>query len=157
MKITTILHPTDFSANSQSAWQVACALAHDYKAHLILLYVQTPPEVIMGEFGMLPPEVPDREAMESQLAALQPTHAELEVTRCLVDGNPAGEIINFVGEYECDLIVIGTHGRTGLGRVVMGGVAEEVVRKPPCPVLTVKTPLPETETGTPFQTQTAAM
>ncbi len=57
-----------------------------------------------------------------------------------VDGDPAREILRVAAENECDLIVMGTHGRTGLERVLMGSVAEAVSRKAPCPVLTAKPP-----------------
>jgi nucleotide-binding universal stress UspA family protein len=61
----------------------------------------------------------------------------------VLDGDPAQVIVQFARERGCSLIVMGTHGRTGLERLLMGSVAEQVVRKAPCPVLTVKTPVPE--------------
>jgi nucleotide-binding universal stress UspA family protein len=64
------------------------------------------------------------------------------VERRLEEGDPIGEILRAAAEVPCDLIVMGTHGRTGLARLLMGSVAEEVVRKAPCPVVTVKTPFP---------------
>jgi len=60
----------------------------------------------------------------------------------MLSEDPAGEILRLAAEVECDLIVLGTHGRTGLGRVLLGSVAEQVLRRAPCPVLTVKMPLP---------------
>jgi hypothetical protein len=64
-------------------------------------------------------------------------------TQLLLVGDPASAILRVTQELPADLIVMGTHGRTGLGRLLMGSVAEQVVRKAPCPVVTVKTPLPE--------------
>jgi nucleotide-binding universal stress UspA family protein len=64
------------------------------------------------------------------------------VEHWIFQGDPATEILAAAEKIKCDLIVMGTHGRTGLGRLLMGSVAEQVVRKAPCPVLTVKTPLP---------------
>ena len=63
------------------------------------------------------------------------------------EGDPATQIVRVAQETRCDLIVLGTHGRTGLGRLLMGSVAEQVLRKAPCPVLTVKTPFPETSSA----------
>ena len=57
------------------------------------------------------------------------------------EGDPATEILQFAQQIKCDLIVMGTHGRTGLGRLFLGSVAEQVLRKAPCAVLTVKTPV----------------
>jgi nucleotide-binding universal stress UspA family protein len=62
----------------------------------------------------------------------------------LQEGDPATEILRIAQECKCDLIVMGTHGRTGVARLLMGSVAEHVVRKAECPVLVVKTPLPKT-------------
>jgi nucleotide-binding universal stress UspA family protein len=156
LNIRTILHPTDFSPGADNAWQVACALAHDYKARLIVLHVQTPPEVVVGEFGMLPPEAPDRAALEEQLTAIEPTHEGLDVTRFLAEGNAANEIMRVAADNACDLIVMGTHGRRGVGRLVLGSTAEELVRKATSPVLTVKTPLAEIETGVTADTHSAS-
>jgi nucleotide-binding universal stress UspA family protein len=63
-------------------------------------------------------------------------------TRLVIAAHPAAEILLVAQEIRCDLIVMGTHGRTGLGRMLSGSVAEEVLRRASCPVLTVKTPLP---------------
>jgi nucleotide-binding universal stress UspA family protein len=62
--------------------------------------------------------------------------------------DPAAEIVGVAEQSKADLIVMGTHGRTGLGRFLMGSVAEQVVRRAPCPVVTVRTPLRETHSGT---------
>jgi nucleotide-binding universal stress UspA family protein len=139
LKIQTILHPTDFSPNSQCAWEMACALARDYGARLLLLHVE-PPLPSFAELGAVsPPPVPmDRPALERQLTQLKPVDSKLAVTRVLLEGNEALEINRFAQENDVDLIVMGTHGRTGLGRFLTGSVAEAVLRKAPCPVLTVR-------------------
>jgi nucleotide-binding universal stress UspA family protein len=143
MKIGTILHPTDFSRNSESAFHMACALARDYGARLALLHVKPLPTVAYGEFGALPPEATDHlEEIKERLARLQPTDLPA-VDRYVVEGEIAWEILRMAKELKCDLIVMGTHGRSGLGRLLMGSVAELVVRKAGCPVLTVKNPMPE--------------
>ena len=144
LNIRTILHPTDFSPCSDYAFRLACILARDYIARLILVHVKPPP-VIVGEVGVIPadPEGYDKALMD-QLNQLQPADARLPVERYLLQGSAADEIVRLAGAKKCDLIVMGTHGRTGLGRLVMGSVAEVVLRKAPCPVLTVKAGLPAT-------------
>lgn len=145
LKIQSILHPTDFSTYSEYAFHTACALARDYKARLILLHVKPTPTVLYGEFGAMPPEPPElHHDLEEKLAALKP--AGIAVERKLVEGDVPAEIIRVAEDLACDLVVMGTHGRTGLGRLLMGSVAEQVVRKSTCPVLTLKHPMPETNT-----------
>jgi nucleotide-binding universal stress UspA family protein len=142
LPIHTILHPTDFSERSGYAFRLACSLARDYKAHLIALHVLPPPVIAYGE-GIVPVPV-DPECLEALKAEFERLHlpcGQLSVEHRLAEGDPATEILRTAQEIACDLIVMGTHGRTGLGRVLLGSVAEEVVRKATSPVLTVKTPL----------------
>lgn len=139
LPIRVILHPTDFSANSQAAWEMACALARDYRARLLLVHVE-PPLPVFSEFAV-PPECVDQSALERQLAQIKATDSALTVNCKLLVGDEASEINKFAEENRADLIVMGTHGRTGLGRLLMGSVAETVLREAPCPVLTIKTPL----------------
>jgi len=141
LPIRIIVHPTDFSVNSQNAWELACALACDYQACLYVIHVE-PRTPSFSEFGAVPPEPADRRALERQLAQVRPKGTGIAVTRILLDGDEASEINRFAEKVHADLIVMGTHGRTGFGRLLMGSVAEEVLRRAPCPVLTVKTPLP---------------
>lgn len=146
LKIQSILHPTDFSNYSEYAFHTACALARDYKARLVLLHVKPSPTAMYGEFGAMPPEPPELfQDLEGKLAALKPADARIAVERKLVEGDVPYEIIRLAEELGSDLIVMGTHGRTGLGRLLMGSVAEQVVRKATCPVLTLKHPIPEAE------------
>jgi nucleotide-binding universal stress UspA family protein len=133
--IRTILHPTDFSSLARRAFEVACSLAQDYKAQLVLLHVHEPP-VPMGE--LVPTEPPDvRDYLIRELSSLE-TPPDVMVDRQLEIGAVVEGILFVAGERKCDLIVIGTHGRGGLGRVLLGSVAESVLRKAPCMVLTVK-------------------
>jgi nucleotide-binding universal stress UspA family protein len=147
LRIRTILHPTDFSPSAAYAWSVACSLARDYGAGLVLVHVQPVSTVGYGEFGMLPPEDVVRDNLEEQLEAIQPADSSLTVKRCILEGDAVRLILDCAEENKCDLIVMGTHGRRGIGRLLMGSVAEAVVRKAPCPVLTLKTPMAEIETG----------
>ena len=143
LAVQTILHPTDFSEQSQNAFRLACALARDYGAHLVLLHVVVRPVVAYGE-AVIPLDVEDyrREAQE-KLDRLDPGPS-IRATRRLEDGDPVTDILRVAGEIPCDLIVMGTHGRTGLARLLMGSVAEQIVRKAPCPVVTVRNPVPAT-------------
>ena len=140
LPIRTILHPTDFSEYSGYAFRLACALARDYGARLVVLHVAAPPVVVYGE-GVLPPAPEDyQERLRGQLQQVVSPDPKVPVEHRLVEGDAVTEILRLAEETKCDLIVMGTHGRTGLGRLLMGSVAEQVVRKAPCPVLTVKTP-----------------
>jgi nucleotide-binding universal stress UspA family protein len=140
LALRSILHPTDFSEHSDYAFRLACSLARDYKARLVLVHV-TPTVVVSGTLAAMPPRPPDaRKALEEQLTNLRSPDPSLGVEHHLKAGDPAAEILRLAQEARVDLIVMGMHGRTGLGRLLMGSVAEQVVRKAPCPVLTVKVP-----------------
>lgn len=136
-----ILHPTDFSEHSNFAFALACAIARDYGARLLVLHAVTPPMVVYGE-GILPPEPEEHKGrLREQLQKVVPTDPKIVVEHRLVEGDAAASILRVAEEIKCDLIVMGTHGRTGVGRLIMGSVAEQVVRKAVCPVLTVKGPI----------------
>jgi nucleotide-binding universal stress UspA family protein len=144
LPIKTILHPTDFSDHSDYALALACSLARDYNARLIVLHVlERLPQIYSGVMTPTPPILPpdgDRKAAWEDLQRIQAPDNAVPIERLLDEGNPAGAIIQVAEEQPCQLIVLGTHGRTGLRRLLMGSVAEQVVRDAPCPVLTVKTP-----------------
>jgi nucleotide-binding universal stress UspA family protein len=143
LAIHTILHPTDFSERSEFAFRLACALARDYGARLVLLHVAHPPVVVYGE-GVVPPVSDDYlERLEEDLHRLRAPDPNVHVEHLFREGDPVTEILAVATQTSADLIVLGTHGRTGLGRLLMGSVAEQVVRKAPCPVLTVRTPFHE--------------
>jgi nucleotide-binding universal stress UspA family protein len=143
LPIRTILHPTDFSPQSACGYQMACALARDYGARLVLLHVH-PPELIYGEGYVLPPDpAAVLKELRQELDGLSAPEPGIRVDRAVKEGDPVMEILATARETGCDLIVMGTHGRTGVGRLLMGSVAEAVLRKAPCPVLTVKAPLPQ--------------
>jgi len=140
MRIKSILHPTDFSLSAQAALPVACALARDYRAKLILLHVRPLAVTAVGEFGMvLPPEPrePD-EAVRTKLRHLLPADFAGLLSCQVRDGGAAAEILAAARQSQCDMIVLGTHGRSGLGRLLTGSVAETVLRTAPCAVLTIK-------------------
>jgi len=143
--IHTILHPTDFSDRSAYALRLACSLARDYVARLVVLHVVEPPPPPYDQGVMLPmPEHVEDEA-RADLERLAVPADNVRAERRLEKGDPVAETLRVARELHADLIVMGTHGRTGLSRLLMGSVAEHVVRRATCPVLTVKTPLPQEE------------
>jgi nucleotide-binding universal stress UspA family protein/uncharacterized protein (DUF2267 family) len=139
LPIRTILHPTDFSDCSRHAGDFAANLARDYRARLVLLHVlelpiHSPkvPAIALAEGHVL------RKQAEDELIRLKNAYKDLHCEQQLADGFAAMGIIHVAEEIKPDLIVLGTHGRTGLGRLVMGSVAEDVIRRAPCPVAAVK-------------------
>jgi nucleotide-binding universal stress UspA family protein len=140
LSLQTILHPTDFLECSAYAFQLACALARDHGARLLVLHVPVPPPLVT--YGELEKalQAPGgyRATLLDQLNRLQPADPGIGVEHLLQEGDPATEILQVAQARLCDLIVMGTHGRTGLSRLLVGSVAETVLRHAPCPVLLVK-------------------
>ena len=144
--ISRILVPTDFSAPSNAALEFAKTLAARFGASLQLLHVLEDPYLIAA----FAPEVyapPPPGLRESSLAgaqkvlAAQLTEGEQEqfgTTTTVLFGAPAQEIVDYAATHGIDVIVMGTHGRSGLAHLMMGSVAERVVRAAPCPVLTTR-------------------
>jgi nucleotide-binding universal stress UspA family protein len=151
LPIHTILHPTDFSRNSEHAFQMACSLACDYGAHLILLHVLPPATVPFSEDSLTPAD--PQETLQGRFPWPQVTDAKIAVEYRVAEGDPPDEILAVAQQTNCDLIVIGTRGRTGLARLWMGSVAEEVLRKSSCPVLAVRTSRPETPSEAMIQSE----
>lgn len=149
LPIRTILHPTDFSVHSEWAFRLACSLARDHGSRLVVLHV-IPPDVhgerivVYGERGSASIRPRGYYQALEKLCQLRASDLKVSIEQQLEEGEPDAIILRVARESNCDLIVMGTHGRTGLRRLLMGSVAEEVVRKAPCAVLTVKTPFPET-------------
>jgi nucleotide-binding universal stress UspA family protein len=145
IELKRILLPTDFSENSQQATIYACALAEQFGSELHVLHVVQDIVAMVPEPGLACPAGGDylREADESARAALAiipdaSWSAGRTIVRATRQGPPFVEIIRYAKDQAIDLIVLGTHGRGGLAHVLMGSVAERVVRKAPCPVLTVR-------------------
>ncbi|MFQ5731537.1 MAG: universal stress protein [Planctomycetaceae bacterium] len=143
--IRRILVPTDFSKFSESALRYGCEFADRFDAELHVLHVVWNPLPPGPEnWGRTLHEYDDdiREAAGRDLQKLDvaPLSDRDRVLSSVRVGVPMPEIILYARAKDVDLIVIGTHGRTGLPHVLMGSVAEKVVRKAPCPVLTVRRP-----------------
>jgi len=150
LPLTKILCPTDFSEPSYEAVKIAKEWASYYSAELCLLHVVSPAPFIPIAPEFVTPElvVPEQELESSakkSLAGIVDTFGltDLKVRLLVLLGNPAEEIVRTGEEEQVDLIVIATHGRTGLGRLIFGSVAEKVVRLAGCPVLTVSGQLPK--------------
>jgi nucleotide-binding universal stress UspA family protein len=145
LSIRRILHPTDFSKHSEFALRLAVSLAREYGAELVLAHVDEPPLPIATEGMLITPTLIDLETVRARLDEVHVDDSVIPVRRVLVEGDPATEILQLADDTKCDLIVMGTHGRTGLLRLIMGSVAEQIVRRAKCPVLTVKNPPKSTE------------
>ena len=143
--VKKILYATDFSSYSNQAYFHAVALAQNHRASLTILYVYSP------SFGTteVPRGTDGREYWRNQLEQIRPVDPGIPVNHVFLEGDPAAEIVRYAADAGIDLIVMGTHGRTGLERLLMGSVAEKVMRDAPCSVLVVKLPkgIPATERG----------
>lgn len=147
MTLKRILLPVDFSESSQSCLSTAVSLAQSNDAELFLLHVEEPTPMVAAGGGVAayPIPMPATEKLEAQLKAIDPGE-DIRCSRHMLVGTASSEIAKFAEENDIDMIVMGTHGRTGLSRLLMGSVAEAVVRKAPCPVLTLKQPAEEAVT-----------
>jgi universal stress protein A len=139
------LVPLDFSAYSTQALDYAMALAHTLQARLTLLHVIQPLPMGGGDLGMTLPYAYMQELdaeltrrLESYLARV--TAAGLNGEMVLVYGSPYHEIVETAKVRQVELIIMGTHGRTGLRHVLLGSVAEKVVQLASCPVLVMRQP-----------------
>ena len=138
MNTPTILFPTDFSTIGQTALELATSLARDRGTKLLIVHVEEPPVAYGGGEMYYGIEEPNREDLQRMLSEVVPTDPTVGYEHRLCTGSPAGAIVHLAEKEGVDMIVMPTHGRTGLVRLLMGSVAEEVVRKAKCPVLTVK-------------------
>jgi nucleotide-binding universal stress UspA family protein len=146
LAVHTILYPTDLSERSNAAFPIACSLARDQGARLIVLHVVLPP---LGQEELLQQrEASYFDGVWQELRRLQAPDANVNVEHRMEIGESASSILRVAEETKTGLIVLTTHGRTGLSRLLVGSVAEQVLRKATCPVMTVKTPALEQATKT---------
>jgi nucleotide-binding universal stress UspA family protein len=145
-RIRTIVHPTDFSRASTPAFKRAVEMAKDNRAELLLLHVLAPPaSLVMGDGYVAPSVYDDMEAAaragaQKQLRKLvdKAKQSGVRVKPLLLEGVAHERITQAARSRKADLVVIGTHGRTGFARFFLGSVASRVLAISPCPVLTVR-------------------
>ena len=134
--VRKILIPTDFSESSDRALEIGASLARVHGGMVLLIHVVEQHH---------PPNVPAPYVLPAEsVRVARRTLAKIDLTgitcqRILSKGAPVSEILKVADEESVDLIVMSTHGRRGLTRLLMGSVAEGIVRKASCPVLTIKT------------------
>lgn len=138
MNAHKILYPTDFSTLGHAALELATSLARDRGAKLLIVHIEEPPTAYGGGEMYYGIDMPDRNELGRMLAEVVPADPSVGFEHRLLIGSPATSIVYLAEQEGVDMIVMPTHGRTGLSRLLMGSVAEEVVRKAKCPVLTVK-------------------
>src|SRR5262245_37242739 len=145
MKLRRVLHPSDFSRASAGAFKRAMGLAKASRAELVLAHVMSLPVPMAGD-GYIPPkiweemEASSRAYAQKQMDALvaKAKKAGVRVKTLLLTGVPHERIVQAARSQRADLVVMGTHGRTGLQRFFLGSVAERVVASAGCPVMTVR-------------------
>ena len=148
INLRRILVPTDFSRSSENALRYGAAFAEKFAAELFVLHVFQDLSLFQPEAVALSPAAlapPMDQMIQAAQAALQCVLGDgrfkgLTVHPEVREGTPAEAIASFAKEKDIDLIVMGTHGRGWLAHVLLGSVTEKVVRKAPCPVLTVRHP-----------------
>lgn len=150
LEFSRVLCAVDFSDFSRHALDHAVAVSKWYSSRLTLLHVIDPiifphPGPLMAEFGAAVVSDADRNAARGRLETWIKIAADCGVPADLVlrDGNPARQILNCAESLAADLVVLGTHGRGGFERFVVGSVAEKVLRKSPRPVLTIPPAVPQ--------------
>ena len=145
LALKTVLVPTDFSDASESALRYGKAMAEAFGASLHVVHVMEDllahawaAEVYVSSMPQLRDEIEkeSRQRLETLLGEGDRTKFRAEIA--LLAGNPFLEIIRYAKAHDVDLIVMGTHGRGPIAHMLLGSVAEKVVRKSPCPVLTVR-------------------
>ena len=127
-QVHSVLYATDFSSYSNQAYFHAVAIAEHHGAELTICHVYSP---AMGH---------DRAHWNEQLEQIRPANPTIPVNHVLLEGDPAEEIVRYATEEGMNIIVIGTHGRSGKDRLLMGSVAEKILREAPCSVLVIKLP-----------------
>jgi len=139
MKAQRVMFATDLSLAAREALHYAASLAHDSGAELLIAHVVEPATVYSsGDSYFYGSEDPQFAKLMHMLAEVVPANTSVRFRHKLVSGNAAEEIIRLAEQEKVDLIVMTTHGRTGLKHLLLGSVAESVVRQAKCPVLTIK-------------------
>jgi nucleotide-binding universal stress UspA family protein len=151
MNIRAILLPTDFSSCNEAALKLACTLAAESGAVLYIVHVHDVQHLTaaMGEAAYLYESEWKEElrAAETQLCNVVPTAPGINYRHVCLTGSTVPELLDFADSRDIDLIVMGSHGRTGLSRLLLGSVAEGVMRRAKCPVLVVKQPMQRSDSN----------
>jgi universal stress protein A len=139
LNLQKILVPIDFSEGSRKALHYAIALAKQSQGEILLLHVLEMPPVPVQAFETAFMEITPEESVANELLQWQAEAGSSAPVKTLVcSGSASPEIVRVANENNMDLIVIGSHGRTGLARLILGSTAERVVRHAACPVLVVR-------------------
>ena len=144
ISLKKILCPIDHSDCSKEALKYAVSFAMRDEAKLYLLHI-IDIRSFNESLNAMPTQIPDNETLEQLRIKLldcipEEIRDDMDVEAIVAQGIPFAEIISTAKEKKIDMIVIGSHGRTGLSHMMLGSVSEKVVRKAPCPVLTVRQP-----------------
>jgi nucleotide-binding universal stress UspA family protein len=147
IKIEKILFPTDFSEHSEHAFGYALSFAKEYGAELLMLHVVEDVQYLANAYMFDVPMMPSFTDLEQNRIKEMDDFVEsrnvdpsVKIEKSVRHGRPFVEIIQAAREEKADLIVIATHGRGGLEHILFGSTAEKVVRKAPCPVLSIRLP-----------------
>lgn len=147
IEMKTILHPTDFSEPSKHALSYAISFAREFGAKLYVLHViEEVAKAAYFDMMQMPPlaeimadiETEARKALDNLLD--DEVKEQIEVEYVILRGAPFLETVRYAEEIKADMIVCGTHGHTGIKHALFGSVAEKIIRKAPCPVLSVRHP-----------------
>ena len=140
ISLKRILVPTDFSVQSEKAVHYGTELATKFGAELHLLHAFEVTPITYGEGGAgLPQSVTEIEAAATKwLDEIKVSAGDVQVIRHVTEGRAFVEIVRYARKHTIDLVVIGTHGRGTIAHLLIGSVAENVVRQAPCPVLVVR-------------------
>lgn len=141
LALKTIMVATDFGDAANLALEYASVLARRFGANLRIVHAVEMPMMLGTEFGLSDAGRLTERAIEDRQAQLAETVARVsgdEVIGQLLVGDPAQKIVEYAADHAVDLIVMGTHGRRAIAHLLMGSVAEQVVRTAPCPVFTVR-------------------
>lgn len=146
-KIKNILVPIDFSDYSKNALRYAIGFAKHFEAKMYIMYVVEPAvypaDFSLGQVAIPTTDVDMSQRAESELDSLTKSEigSSVNFEKMIKTGKPFMEIIETASEIDADLIIIATHGHTGVEHLLFGSTAEKVVRKAPCPVLTLRDPI----------------
>jgi nucleotide-binding universal stress UspA family protein len=148
LRVSNILVPVDFSPGSSACVEYATAVAEALHSNVTLFHVFQTADLMVAIVPGADADVDDAtgralaERSVERLRAETRSRAGVRVSAVVVHGSPSEEIVSFAHDKSFDMVVIGTHGRTGLSRALMGSVAEAVVRRASCAVLTLHFPFP---------------